>query len=153
MQLNDAHPDFRVFVVVSRQALIDSRFSTIICAPVYSTRHGLANAELDADVWGLWLSLLSGYDPYAGAGTLAKMEMLAGRADLASQYILQILHGDEHGSFNERLDFIYDNIVAICKEEQVACNSYREFFHPHFPEGELFTTLPVVPVPEMPDRE
>ena len=33
---------FRVFVVVSRQALIDSRFSTIICAPVYSARHGLA---------------------------------------------------------------------------------------------------------------
>ena len=33
---------FRVFVIVSRQALIDSRFSTIICAPVYSTRHGLA---------------------------------------------------------------------------------------------------------------
>ena len=33
---------FRVFVVVSRQALIESRFSTIICAPVYSTRHGLA---------------------------------------------------------------------------------------------------------------
>ena len=32
---------FRVFVVVSRQALIDSRFSTIVCAPVYSTRHGL----------------------------------------------------------------------------------------------------------------
>ena len=25
-----------------REALIDSRFSTIICAPVYSTRHGLA---------------------------------------------------------------------------------------------------------------
>lgn len=33
---------FRVFVVVSRQALIDSRFATIICAPVYSARHGLA---------------------------------------------------------------------------------------------------------------
>ena len=33
---------FRVFVIVSRQALIDSRFSTVICAPVYSTRHGLA---------------------------------------------------------------------------------------------------------------
>lgn len=32
----------RVFVVVSRQALIDSRFSTIVCAPVYSARHGLA---------------------------------------------------------------------------------------------------------------
>ncbi|MBD3305939.1 type II toxin-antitoxin system PemK/MazF family toxin [candidate division KSB3 bacterium] len=32
----------RVFVVVSRQALIDSRFSTVICAPVYSAYHGLA---------------------------------------------------------------------------------------------------------------
>ena len=31
----------RVFVVVSRQVLIDSRFSTVVCAPVYSARHGL----------------------------------------------------------------------------------------------------------------
>lgn len=40
------HPDgdpkrFRVYVVVSRQILIDSRFSTVICAPVYSNRSGL----------------------------------------------------------------------------------------------------------------
>ncbi len=33
---------FRVFVVVSRQVLIDSRFSTVVCAPVYTARHGLA---------------------------------------------------------------------------------------------------------------
>lgn len=32
----------RVFVVVSRQALIDSNFSTVICAPVYSQRLGLS---------------------------------------------------------------------------------------------------------------
>ena len=32
----------RVFVVVSRQALVDSRFSTVVCAPVYSRRDGLA---------------------------------------------------------------------------------------------------------------
>jgi mRNA interferase MazF len=32
----------RVFVVVSRQVLIDSKFSTVICAPVYSVRHGLS---------------------------------------------------------------------------------------------------------------
>ena len=32
----------RVFVVVSRQALIGSRFSTVICAPVYSEHHGLS---------------------------------------------------------------------------------------------------------------
>jgi mRNA interferase MazF len=43
-----AHPSndpkkFRVFVIVSRQALIDSRYSTVICAPVYSVHDGLAS--------------------------------------------------------------------------------------------------------------
>jgi mRNA interferase MazF len=32
----------RVFVIVSRQVLLDSRFSTAICAPVYSTHDGLS---------------------------------------------------------------------------------------------------------------
>ncbi len=32
----------RVFVVVSRQALIDSMFSTVLCAPIYTRRDGLA---------------------------------------------------------------------------------------------------------------
>lgn len=32
----------RTFVVVSRQALVDSKFSTVVCAPVFSERHGLA---------------------------------------------------------------------------------------------------------------
>ncbi len=43
-----AHPGndpkkFRVFVIVSRQALIDSRFSTAICAPIYTTHDDLAS--------------------------------------------------------------------------------------------------------------
>ena len=33
---------FRVVVVVSRQVLIESRFSTVVCAPIYSTHHGLS---------------------------------------------------------------------------------------------------------------
>jgi len=33
---------FRVFIVVSRQVVIDSKFSTVVCAPVYSARHGLS---------------------------------------------------------------------------------------------------------------
>jgi len=33
---------FRVFVVLSREDLIASRFSTVICAPVYSIHHGLS---------------------------------------------------------------------------------------------------------------
>lgn len=32
----------RVFLVVSRQALIETRFSTVICAPVYSRHDGLS---------------------------------------------------------------------------------------------------------------
>ena len=31
-----------MFVVVSRQTLIDSQFSTVICAPIYSTHDGLS---------------------------------------------------------------------------------------------------------------
>lgn len=31
----------RVFVVVSRQVLLDSSFSTVVCAPVYSAAQGL----------------------------------------------------------------------------------------------------------------
>jgi mRNA interferase MazF len=33
---------FRVFLVVSRQVVIDSKFSTVVCAPVYTARHGLS---------------------------------------------------------------------------------------------------------------
>jgi mRNA interferase MazF len=33
----------RVFVIVSREALIDSRFSTVVCAPIYTRRDGLAS--------------------------------------------------------------------------------------------------------------
>lgn len=40
----------RVFAVVSRQAVIDSRFSTVVCAPVYTRRDGLATqVELGAE--------------------------------------------------------------------------------------------------------
>lgn len=33
---------FRVFVIVSRQVVIESRFSTVVCAPVYSAYDGLS---------------------------------------------------------------------------------------------------------------
>ena len=37
---------FRVFVVVSRQILIESKFSTVICAPVYSRHDALSTQVL-----------------------------------------------------------------------------------------------------------
>lgn len=36
---------FRVFVIVSRQILIESKFSTVICAPVY-TRHDALSTQV-----------------------------------------------------------------------------------------------------------
>jgi mRNA interferase MazF len=33
---------YRTFVIVSRQVLIDSRFSTVVCAPVFSAGEGLS---------------------------------------------------------------------------------------------------------------
>lgn len=33
---------YRIFAIVSRPALIDSRFSTVICAPVFSNGEGLS---------------------------------------------------------------------------------------------------------------
>ena len=34
--------NFRVFVVVSRDSLFETSFSTVICAPIYSNSHGIA---------------------------------------------------------------------------------------------------------------
>lgn len=43
----------RVFVVVSRQALIESAVSTVVCAPVYSRRDGLATQVVVGTAEGL----------------------------------------------------------------------------------------------------
>jgi len=39
----------RVFVVVSRQLLIDSSFSSVVCAPIYTRRDGL-HTQVDVGV-------------------------------------------------------------------------------------------------------
>ena len=33
---------YRIFAIVSRQAVIDSRFSTVVCAPIFSNGEGLS---------------------------------------------------------------------------------------------------------------
>ncbi len=43
----------RVFVVVSRQVVIDSRFSTVVCAPIYSVHDGLSTQVLIGEQEGL----------------------------------------------------------------------------------------------------
>jgi mRNA interferase MazF len=44
---------YRTFLIVSRQALIDSKFATVICAPVYSSGEGLATQVAIAPEEGL----------------------------------------------------------------------------------------------------
>jgi mRNA interferase MazF len=34
--------EFRVFVIVSRQVLLESKYSTVTCVPVYSVHNGLS---------------------------------------------------------------------------------------------------------------
>ena len=42
--------DYRVYLVVSRQEVVDNYFSTVICAPVYSQYDGLpTQVEVGAD--------------------------------------------------------------------------------------------------------
>ena len=54
-----AHPSakdpgkHRVFVIVSRQVAIDSRFSTVMCAPIYSVHDGLSTQILVGTEEGL----------------------------------------------------------------------------------------------------
>ena len=43
----------RVFVIVSRQIVIDSRLSTVVCAPVYSSHDGLSTQVLPGTNEGL----------------------------------------------------------------------------------------------------
>lgn len=43
----------RVFIVVSRQVLIDSSFSTVVCAPVFSEAHGLSTQIAVGEAEGL----------------------------------------------------------------------------------------------------
>ncbi len=78
---------YRVFVVVGRQVLIDSRFSTVVCAPIYTAYDGLATQVPVGPEEGLkhesgihcdeLVSLpKSMLTNYVGALPPAKMEML-----------------------------------------------------------------------------
>ena len=78
----------RVFVVVSRPALVTSQFSTVICAPVYSQRRGLAT-EIDVGpdeglkhasailCDGLVSLLKRNLTDYVGALSASKLEALS----------------------------------------------------------------------------
>jgi hypothetical protein len=97
-----------------------------------------SNREFDTDQYGMLFSLLAGYDPYAAAGTLAKLSMATGDSSLISQAFDNI-SGDLHGSFNNRLAAVYSTIATICQLPQATpfYATYKSIIHPHFPGSVL----------------
>jgi hypothetical protein len=84
------------------------------------------------------IALLAGYDPYGAAGVLAKGAMASGDASLFSQEYDNIkltLGIDPHGSFLDRLSFIFQAMQVMCNSpmSQGFCGTYKSVIHPHFP--------------------
>ena len=83
---NDLKP-YRTFVVVSRQVLVDSKFSTVICAPVFSNGDDLStqiaigpDEGMRHDSWIMCDNLVSvrktELTAYVGSLSSAKMRQL-----------------------------------------------------------------------------
>jgi hypothetical protein len=112
-----------------------------IFPPISQTFAGI---ETDADRMGLILSLEAGYDPYAGAGALAKISMATGTSSLLSQATIDYefvngqLGSDPHASWGDRIDLLMQTLVATCSNPQYAstCQQYKSIVHPNFPSSE-----------------
>lgn len=107
-----------------------------------------SNPEWDADVYGMLFSLASGFDPYAAAGALAKLAMAGGKAGLLEQnFDHQNLANDPHGSFNTRIDRVFDAITSLCAapDSVTLCDEYKSTVHPHFPKITPLSINPPAP--------
>ena len=107
-----------------------------------------SNIEIDADQYGMLLGLIAGYDPYGGAGALAKLAMASGTAGLLDQNfdsLLQAVGADLHGSFDNRLALIFQNMQQICgiPAYQRFCSAYKNEIHPHLPSIAPLAAEPV----------
>jgi hypothetical protein len=107
-----------------------------------------ANIEEDADEYGVYLSLLAGYDPYGGAGALAKLAMASGTAGLVSQ-VFDNLSTDPHGSFDNRLALMFTYMQAVCSlpQAQSGCAVYKSIVHPHLPASAPLMVTAAPPQP------
>jgi hypothetical protein len=91
----------------------------------------LPNREQDADGIGMLLALSAGFDPYAGAGALAKLSMANDSADLVSQEFDDL--NDPHTSWGTRIDTMFDVLRVVCVANPAVCSRYKSVIHPHFP--------------------
>jgi hypothetical protein len=90
--------------------------------------------ELEADAVGTILLLAAGYDPYAGAGTLGKLQIASRIQGLLGEALRQ---EDIHRSFATRIQTAYETLRTACSfnaELQRLCQQYKSLVHPHFPD-------------------
>ena len=101
-----------------------------------------SNAEWDADIWGLILSLEAGYDPWSGTGALGRL--MTASTGVATGLLAANFDGinDPHGSLFQRLGNIWNSLVTACSQTQ-ACAQYKAIFHPHFPGSAPLLRRPV----------
>ena len=93
-----------------------------------------SDVEFDADVYGFLLSLGAGCDPYAIGGAFGKLMVATGTSALEAQQA-QAASGDPHGSFDDRIAIIFQDITAVCQSPSFAstCAMLKGAFHPHLP--------------------
>ena len=99
-----------------------------------------SNQETDADIIGLQLCLDAGFDPYAAAGTLAKLAMVTGTAGLSAQVMQDYdvaLGLYPHLSWGTRINNLWNLIVQVCQipSNKAACARFKAFQHPDLPGG------------------
>jgi hypothetical protein len=117
----------------------DSELAFVIAhefAHIWQQRTGQkpAEPELDADQIGTLLLLLAGYDPYAAAGVLGKLQVASGTPGLLGEHLRQ---EDIHRSFSTRIEAVADVLDFACSyshSARQACQEYKALFHPHFPD-------------------
>lgn len=93
------------------------------------------NKEFDADIFGAFVAMSAGYDPYAAAGALAKLAMATGSSGLITQTFEDLEPADAHRSFTTRLELVFQTLIAACQTPtgRLYCPLYKSIFHPHFP--------------------
>ncbi len=103
-----------------------------------------ANAEQDADLFAMMLMIRAGFDPYAGAGALAKLNMLTSQAGLLASTFDHL--SDPHASFNTRLDSMFATLTLACAQPALSgyCGAYKFVIHPDFPGNAPLSVKPRV---------
>ncbi|MDP2999309.1 MAG: M48 family metalloprotease [Bryobacterales bacterium] len=113
-------------------------------AHIWQIRTGNRLSEPDADVIGMALLIPTGYDPYATAGVMGKLQMAAGAPGLIGELVRDFV--DPHRSFSTRIDNVLSSLSVVCSqnaEMRDLCASYKRAFHPNFP--------PILPLAHAPE--